>query len=62
MLVQLVMKKEILAYLAGLCQAASAALLASAVIVPEQRAAALFACYIAAALGLFFVFQKSKED
>ena len=56
------MKKEILAYLAGLCQAASAALLASAVIVPEQRAAALFACYIAAALGLFFVFQKSKED
>ncbi len=56
------MRNEILAYLIGLCQAASAALLASAVIVPEQRPAALFACYIAAGMGLFFVFQKNKDD
>ena len=56
------MKAEILAYLIGLCQAASAALLASAVIVPQNRSDALLACYIVAILGLFFVFQKNKED
>ena len=56
------MKKEILSYLIGLCQAASAALLASAVIVPQNRPEALLACYIVAGVGLFFVFQKNKGD
>ncbi len=56
------MKQEILAYIIGLCQAASAALLASAVIVPTHRAQALLACYIAAMLGLFFVYLKNKEN
>ena len=39
-------KKEILAYLIGLCQAASAALLASAVILPQNPPEALLAYYI----------------
>lgn len=56
------MKQEILAYIIGLCQAASAALLASAVIVPTHRPQALLACYIAAMLGLFFVYLKNKEN
>ncbi|WP_298034642.1 hypothetical protein [uncultured Desulfovibrio sp.] len=55
------MKKDFLAYLTGLCQAASAALLASAVIVPEARAEALLMCYLCAGLGMLFVFLKNKE-
>ena len=56
------MKKEILAYLIGLCQAASAALLVSAVVMPPARAESIFACYIVAAVGLFLVYQKNRED
>ena len=58
MLYYLNMKKEILARIIGLRQAASAALLASAVMVPSQRPQTLLACYIAAMMGLFFVYQK----
>ena len=52
------MKKELLQYLSSLYQAASAALLASAVIVPEARIAALFGTYICAMLGMLFVYLK----
>ena len=55
------MKNELLSYVVGLCQAASAALLASAVIVPDSRPDALLGCYIVAALGALFVFLKHKE-
>ena len=56
------MKKGILSYLIGLCQAASAALLASAVIVPESRPDAMLACYIVAMLGLFFAYEKNAGE
>lgn len=56
------MKKDLLSYLAGLCQAASAALLASAVIVPEARIEALFGCYASAMLGLLFIVLKHQGD
>lgn len=56
------MKKEILSYIIGLTQAASAALLASAVIVPNSRAVALLACYLSFAIGLFLVFLKNKGE
>lgn len=56
------MKKELLQYLAGLCQGASAALLASAVIVSEMRIAALFCTYICAMPGLLFVYLKNMGD
>ena len=54
------MKKEILSYLIGLTQAASAALLASAVIVPNSRVVALLACHLSLAIGIFLVFLKHK--
>jgi hypothetical protein len=38
------MKKEFLKYLSGLCQAASAALLAAAMIMPAMTAQALWGC------------------
>lgn len=53
------MKKELLQYLVGLCQGASAALLASAVIVPDMRIASLFGAYVCAMLGILFVYLKN---
>ncbi|MBQ7606995.1 MAG: hypothetical protein IJU76_03360 [Desulfovibrionaceae bacterium] len=55
------MKKDLLEYMAGLCQAASAALLVSAVIVPTSRPDALLGCYIMAIAGAFAIFFKNKE-
>ncbi len=56
------MKKELLAYLAGLCQAASAALLASAIIMPESRFESLLGCYAAAVIGGVLVVLKSEDE
>ena len=56
------MKRELLGYVVGLCQAASAALLASAVIMPPARAESIFACFICAIIGAFLVFLKNKES
>jgi hypothetical protein len=52
------MKRELLHYLAGLCQAASAALMASAVIMPDMRTESLFGCAASAAMGMTFVYFK----
>ena len=49
------MKTELLKYLAGLCQATSAALLAGAVIMPDIRTQALWGAAAMAALGIGFV-------
>ncbi len=54
------MNKELLQYLAGLCQAASAALLASAVIMPDMRNESLFACGIAALSGALAIIFKER--
>ena len=54
------MKKELLSYLAGLCQAASAALLASAVIMPDARIESMFGCTASALLGGIFIVLKEK--
>ena len=52
------MKRELLHYLAGLCQAASAALMASAVIMPDMRTESLLGCTASAIMGLTFVYFK----
>jgi hypothetical protein len=54
------MKKELLHYVAGLCQAASAALLAGAVIVPDMRASAISGAAAAAIIGAALVALKEK--
>lgn len=55
------MKQDLLNYLAGLCQAASAALLASAVIMPETRMESMLGCGIAAFMGaLAIIFKRRK--
>ena len=54
------MKKELLQYLAGLCQAASAALLASAVIMPEARSESLCGCALAALMGAMAIIFKER--
>lgn len=56
------MKKEILAYITGLCQAASAALLASAVIVPDARTEAIITCFLCAVIGFATVYMKARGD
>lgn len=56
------MKRDFYNYLIGLSQAASAALLASAVIVPEARLEATIGCLISAFWGALFVFLKHRED
>lgn len=56
------MKKELLTYLIGLCQAASAALLASAIIMPEMRGEALFGCYASAIIGAILVILKTEGE
>ncbi len=56
------MRKELLGYLAGLCQAASAALMASAVIMPGVRAESMSGCAASAILGGIFIALKAKGD
>lgn len=55
------MKQELPNYLGGLCQAASAALLASAVIMPDMRTQSLFGCAIAAVAGGVAVILKTRS-
>ena len=52
------MKKALLHYVAGLCQAASAALMASAVIMPDVRVESVQGCAIAALIGCLAVIIK----
>jgi len=54
------MKRELLKYLSGLCQAASAALLAGAVIVPEMRTASLWLTAFLSLMGAGFVILGEK--
>ena len=56
------MKKDLLAYLAGLCQAASAALMASAVIMPEARVESMLGCAASAVMGGIFIVLRHKGD
>ena len=56
------MKKELLIYLAGLCQAASAALMASAVIMPEARIESMLGCATSAIMGGIFIVLRHKGD
>lgn len=56
------MKKELLTYISGLCQAASAALMASAVIMPEARLESMLGCAASALMGGIFIALKSKGD
>jgi len=54
------MKKELLKYISGLCQAASAAVLAGAVIMPETRTASLWISAFIAVIGVVFVVLREK--
>ncbi len=54
------MRNDLLNYLAGLCQAASAALLASAVIMPDVRVDSLIICVVSAVLGGIFIILKEN--
>ena len=56
------MKKDLLIYLAGLCQAASAALMASAVIMPEARIESMLGCATSAIMGGVFIVLRHKGD
>jgi len=56
------MKKELLKYLSGLCQAASAALLAAAMIMPDVTAQALWGATATAAIGAVFVILREKGE
>ena len=56
------MKKALLHYVAGLCQAASAALLAGAVIMPDIRTQALWGAAATAILGAVFVVLREKGE
>ncbi len=55
------MKQAILGYLAGLCQAASAALLASAMIIPEAMVVSIAGSSVTAVIGLAMVILKERE-
>jgi hypothetical protein len=54
------MKRELLKYLSGLCQAASAALLASAVIMPDTRTTSLIVSALVSIMGAVFVILREK--
>ena len=56
------MKKEILSYLIGMTQAAAAALLASAVIMPSARMESVLACHAAALVGVLLVILKNRGN
>lgn len=55
-------KNRILAYLAGLCQAASAALLASAVIVPAMRIQSILGCIVSALIGVVCIIMLGDKE
>ena len=55
------MKRALLGYLAGLCQAASAALMASAVIMPEVRLESIQGCTLAALTGFLAIIIKEVK-
>ena len=55
------MKKALLHYVAGPCQAASAALLAGAVIMPDIRVQSLWGAAAMATLGAVFVALRGKR-
>ena len=54
------LKKELLRYLSGLCQAASAALLAAAMIMPDVTEQALWGAAVTAVAGAVFVVLREK--
>lgn len=54
------MKQDLLLYLIGLCQAASAALLVSGIIMPEARLQSLLGCFFSAITGIVLVILKNK--
>jgi hypothetical protein len=56
------MKKELLKYLSGLCQAALAALLASAVIMPDTRTPSLIVSGLISIMGAVFVVLREKGE
>jgi hypothetical protein len=56
------MKKELLKYLSGLCQAASAALLAAAMIMPSVRVQALSGAAATAIVGAALVILREKGE
>ena len=56
------MKRELLHYLAGLCQAASAALMASAVIMPDARTESVLGCLACTIFGIMAVILKEKSN
>jgi hypothetical protein len=56
------MKKELLKYLSGLCQAASAALLAAAMIMPTVTVQALMGAAATAVTGAVFVVLREKGE
>ena len=56
------MKKELFKYLSGLCQAASAGLLAAAVIMPAVTTQALCSAAATAFIGAVFVVLKEKGE
>ena len=56
------MKKELLHYLAGLCQAASAALMASAVIMPSARLESILGCVVSSLFGVLAIVLKEKSN
>jgi len=55
------MKKALLSYLSGLCQAASAALLAGAVLMPGIREAAVCSAAVAALIGAVLVILRERR-
>lgn len=56
------MKKALLTYLAGLCQAASAALMASAVIIKEARIESIIGCAVVAVIGAVAVILNARRQ
>ena len=56
------MRKELLKYISGLCQAASAALLAAAMIMPDVTGAAILGAGATAILGAVFVYLREKGE
>ncbi|MDR2819716.1 MAG: hypothetical protein LBB60_04210 [Desulfovibrio sp.] len=56
------MKKELLKYLSGLCQAASAALLAAAMIMPAVTTQALWGAAATAIIGVALVVLREKGE
>lgn len=54
------MKQDFCNYLIGLSQAAAAALLASAVIIPDARTESFLGCVICSVFGAVMVYYKNK--